>query len=54
MQCVMCKRGEVRSAVVQAEIKLGSDRLLVPVEAEACAECGKPTTQHRPCATWKQ
>ena len=41
MQCVMCKRGEVRPAVVQAEIKLGSDRLLVPVEAEACAECGE-------------
>ena len=41
MQCVICKRGEVKSAVVQAEIKIGSDRLLVPVEAEACAECGE-------------
>jgi YgiT-type zinc finger domain-containing protein len=41
MQCVICKRGEVKPATVEAELKVGGDRLLVPVEAEACAECGE-------------
>lgn len=41
MKCVICKTGEVRPARVQAEVKVGSDRLLVPVEAEACQECGE-------------
>lgn len=41
MKCVICKSGEVRAATVQAEIKVGSDRLLVPVQAEACQECGE-------------
>lgn len=41
MKCVICKTGEVRPATVQAEIKVGSDRLLVPVEAEICQECGE-------------
>jgi uncharacterized protein with PIN domain len=41
MQCVICKRGEVRPAMVEAELKVGPDRLLVPVQAERCAECGE-------------
>jgi len=41
MKCVICKTGEVRPARVQAEIKVGCDRLLVPVEAEACQQCGE-------------
>ena len=39
MQCVICKQGEVKSATIEAELKVGRDRLLVPVQAEACAEC---------------
>lgn len=41
MQCVICKTGEVKPARIEAELKVGSDRLLVPVEAEACIECGE-------------
>jgi YgiT-type zinc finger domain-containing protein len=41
MKCVICKSGDVAAATVQAEIKVGRDRLLVPVEAEACQECGE-------------
>ncbi|MBI2536983.1 MAG: YgiT-type zinc finger protein [Gemmatimonadetes bacterium] len=41
MKCVICKTGEVSPARVQAEIKAGCDRLLVPVEAEACQQCGE-------------
>lgn len=41
MKCVICKTGEVQPAKVQAEIKVGCDRLLVPVEAEVCPECGE-------------
>lgn len=41
MRCVICKTGEVRPASVQAEIKVGCDRLLVPVQAELCPECGE-------------
>ena len=41
MKCVICKTGEVRPAFVQAEVKVGGDRLLVPVEAEVCQECGE-------------
>jgi YgiT-type zinc finger domain-containing protein len=40
-RCLICKRGEVQPGKVQAEIKAGSDHLLVPVEAEVCAECGE-------------
>ena len=42
MRCVICKTGEAQLAAVQAEVKLGCDRLLVPVEAEVCLECGEP------------
>jgi hypothetical protein len=42
MLCVICKKGEVRSATVEVELKVGSDRLLVPVQAEACVECSEP------------
>jgi hypothetical protein len=42
MKCVICKTGEVYPATIQAEIKVGCDRLLVPVEAEVCRECGEP------------
>ena len=41
MQCVICKRGEVNPAAVEAEVKVGSDHLLVLVDAEVCAECGE-------------
>ena len=41
MQCVICKTGDVRPETVQAEVKIGSDRLVVPVQAEVCAECGE-------------
>lgn len=41
MRCVLCKTGEVRPATVQAETKVGPDRLLVTVEAEVCPECGE-------------
>ena len=41
MTCVICKRGEVRAQKVEAEIKIGTDHLLVAVDAEACTECGE-------------
>ena len=41
MKCVICKTGEVQSAKVQAEIKIGCDRVLVPVDAEVCQQCGE-------------
>jgi YgiT-type zinc finger domain-containing protein len=41
MKCVICKRGEVKPASVQAELKIGDDRVLVRVQAEACTECGE-------------
>ncbi len=41
MQCVICKTGDVHPATVEAELKIGKDRLLVPVQAEVCAECGE-------------
>jgi YgiT-type zinc finger domain-containing protein len=41
MKCIICKTGGVEKAMVQAEIRLGCDRLLVPVEAEVCPECGE-------------
>jgi len=41
MKCVICKTGEVGPARVRAEIKVGCDRLLVSIEAEACQQCGE-------------
>lgn len=41
MRCVICKQGEVKPARVEAELKVGGDRLLVLVDAEACNECGE-------------
>ena len=41
MTCVICKGGDVKESIVQAEIKVGCDRLLVVVRAEACIECGE-------------
>jgi len=41
MKCVICKSGDVVPATVRTEIKVGSDRLLVQVEAESCPECGE-------------
>ena len=41
VKCVICKSGEVRPGTVQAEIRVGTDRLLVPVQAEACERCGE-------------
>lgn len=41
MQCVICKRGHVAPGKTQAELKVGSDHLLVPVDAEICDECGE-------------
>jgi YgiT-type zinc finger domain-containing protein len=41
MHCVICKRGTVKSGTVQAELRIGTDHLMVPVEAEVCEECGE-------------
>jgi YgiT-type zinc finger domain-containing protein len=41
MQCVICKSGAVTPGKAQAELKVEGDHLLVPVEAEVCAECGE-------------
>jgi YgiT-type zinc finger domain-containing protein len=42
MKCVICKMGEVQaSAEHRAEVKVGTDRLLVLIEAEVCGECGE-------------
>ena len=41
MICAICKRGSVRPKKVEAEIKIGTDHLLVTVDAEACSECGE-------------
>ncbi|MEK7476807.1 MAG: type II toxin-antitoxin system MqsA family antitoxin [Candidatus Coatesbacteria bacterium] len=41
MKCVICKQGEVRPSRSVAELKVGTDRLLVDVEAEVCGECGE-------------
>jgi YgiT-type zinc finger domain-containing protein len=41
MQCVICKTGDVQPATIEAELRIGKDRLLVPVRAEVCAECGE-------------
>lgn len=41
MNCLICKKGEVQLAPCEAELKLGKDRLLVPVQAEVCTECGE-------------
>ena len=41
MKCVICKGGDAKENIVQAEIKVGCDRLLVVVRAEACIECGE-------------
>lgn len=41
MHCVICKRGSVKSGTVQAELRVGTDHLMVPVDAEVCDECGE-------------
>jgi YgiT-type zinc finger domain-containing protein len=41
MHCVICKRGTVKLGTVQAELRVGTDHLMVPVEAEVCDECGE-------------
>ena len=41
MKCVICKHGDVQPATVQAEITVGWDRVIAPVHAEACQECGQ-------------
>jgi len=41
MTCTICKRGNVSPQKVEAEIKIGTDHLLVTVDAEACSECGE-------------
>jgi hypothetical protein len=50
MHYVICKRGRVRLRTVQAELRIGTDRLMVPVEAEVCDECGRLITQPRRCS----
>ncbi len=40
-KCVICKHGDVQPATVQAEITVGWDRVIVPVQAEACREWGE-------------
>ncbi len=41
MKCVICKTGKVEPATVEAEIKAGTDRLLVRILAERCEQCGE-------------
>jgi YgiT-type zinc finger domain-containing protein len=42
MKCSICKTGEVQTSTEHwAEVKVGADRLLVRVEAEACDQCGE-------------
>jgi YgiT-type zinc finger domain-containing protein len=42
VKCVLCEVGEVHvSAEHRAEVKVGTDRLLVHVEAEVCGSCGE-------------
>lgn len=41
MYCVICRRGTIKHGQVHAEIKVGTDHLVVPVEAEVCQECGE-------------
>jgi len=42
MKCAICKTGEVQaSAEHRAEVKVGTDRLLVRIEAEACDQCSE-------------
>ena len=41
MKCAICKTGEVGPSTVQTEVRVGSDHILVTVEAEACTECGE-------------
>jgi YgiT-type zinc finger domain-containing protein len=41
MTCVICKKGEPQLATLETELKIGKDRLLVPVRAEVCTECGE-------------
>jgi YgiT-type zinc finger domain-containing protein len=41
MKCVICKRGDARPGRTVAELKVGTDRLLVEVEADVCPECGE-------------
>lgn len=41
MKCVICKTGEAKPTSVEAEVKVGSDRLLVLVEAEVCQQYGE-------------
>lgn len=42
MKCVICKRGDVKPGRVEAEMKIGNDHLLAPVDTEVCTECGEP------------
>ncbi len=39
MHCVICKGGTVKLGTVQAELRVGTDHIMVPVEAEVCDEC---------------
>ncbi len=41
MKCVICRRGTVEAATVEAEVKVGDDRILVRLEAERCQQCGE-------------
>lgn len=41
MKCVICKSSSIERGEIEAEIKLGLDRLLVSLWAERCSECGE-------------
>ena len=47
MKSVICKTGEVQPATVHAEVKVGCDRLLVPVEAEVSWSAANRMTRPR-------
>jgi YgiT-type zinc finger domain-containing protein len=41
MKCVICKSSDIRTKVVDEEMKSGTDILLVPMEVLVCNHCGE-------------
>ena len=41
MKCVICKSSDIRTKVVDEEMKSGTDILLVPIEVLVCNHCGE-------------
>ena len=41
MKCVVCHGDDVRQKTVKEEVPVGSDIVMVPVEAFVCSACGE-------------